>query len=232
MNLLLAALLLASIYCLIPGRVSEPWRTRILVLLVLLGASLGTFQFLFSKRHDAGVYSTDFPTSVGYVLGRQLRDDSDKKGDVIVVVEEPVGWATDCQVDGLKRALNGSGLNVCEPIPMGSEADTMEMPSGALERIVSKKPEAVAIVTFVGLPELTGEQDTSKLPPIYVFQAGNTSLCIPWIKSGLAKAACFYRPDVQWDVVPARISSLESAFNDRFRLVTRDSLSATGADPK
>ncbi|MEI6035754.1 MAG: hypothetical protein WCS65_15930 [Verrucomicrobiae bacterium] len=219
-NILLAIFLLAFIYCLVPGRVPEPWRTRIVALLTLAAASMIGWQFFLSKRDDPGVISAKYPTSAAYVLGRQLRKDINRRGEVVVVASELAKWFSDRQIEGLKQALEGSGLKMAEPSYENPLGNTSALAPGKLEKIFSKNRDAVAIVTFLGVPELREADKSAGLPPIYVFQAGDADDCRAWLEAGLVWGACFYKEAVDWTSAPPRISSLESAFKDRFKLAT------------
>jgi hypothetical protein len=105
--------------------------------------------------------------------------------------------------------------------------DTSALAPGKLEKIAAKNPDAVAIVTFLGVPELREADKAAGLPPIYVFQSGEVDDCRAWMEAGLVWGACFYKDQVNWESAPARMSSLESAFKDRFKLATPGDLPAS-----
>ena len=220
MNILLAVFLIIFVYCLIPGRVSEPFRTRLMIGLCLAAVAVMGWQYYFSVRHDLGVTSAKYPRSAAYMLGRQVLKDVKKKGEVVVVVSELAKWASDRQLEGLRQALEGSGLKMSEPCYETCQGNSLALAPGALEKIAAKNPEAVAIVTFLGVPELREADKAAGLPPVYVFQSGEADDCRQWLEAGLVWGACFYKGDVEWAVAPARMSSMESAFKDRFMLAT------------
>jgi hypothetical protein len=220
MTILLIIILLAFAYCLVPGRVSEPWRTRIAALLTLAAAAVILWNFLFFTRKDGGVISAKYPRSAAYMLGLQIRKDMKKKGEVVVIVNELAKWASDRHLEGLKQALEGTGLKMSQPYLETLSGESSALAPGALEKISAKHPGAVAMITFLGVPELREADKTAGLPPIYVFQTGEVDDCRAWMEAGLVWGACFYKDQVNWENAPARMSSLESAFKDRFKLAT------------
>ena len=220
MTILLIVILLVFVYCLIPGRVSDPWRTRIVIALTLAAATVIAWNFFLSPRKDEGVISAKYPRSAAYMLGRQLRKDIKKKGEVVVIVSELAKWASDRHIEGLKQSLEGSGLKMSEICHETLSGDSSALAPGKLEKISAKHPEAVAIITFIGVPELLEADKSAGLPPIYVFQTGEVDDCRAWMEAGLVWGACFYKDQVNWETAPARMSSLESAFKDRFKLAT------------
>ena len=220
MNILLSIFLLAFIYCLIPGRVSDPLRSRLIIGLCLSALAVIGWQYFFSNRRDSTVVSAKYPRAVAYVLGLQVRKDIKKKGDVAVILNERAQWVSDRQIEGLKQSFEGSGLTICGPFYKTYHGDSAALAPGALQGIFKNNPGVVAIVNFVGVPELREADKSAGLPPIYVFQTGDVDDCRAWMEAGLVWGACFYKDQVNWENAPARMSNLESAFKDRFKLAT------------
>ena len=220
MIILFIILLLAFVYCLVPGRVPDPWRLRVISGLCLVALGAMAWQYFFQGREGLGVISAKYPRSSAYMLGRQVLKDVRKKGEVVVVVNELAKWASDRQLEGLKQALEGSGMKISEPFYQTYAGETLALAPGALQKIAAKNPGAVAIVTFLGVPELREADKEADLPPVYVFQAGGAEDCRAWMEAGLVWGACFYKDQVNWQTAPARMSSLESAVKERFFLAT------------
>ena len=220
MTILLTLILLALVYCLLPGRVQDPWRTRIAIGLCLAAIGVIAWNFFMSPRVGEGVISAKYPRAAAYMLGRQARKDVKKAGEVVVVMPENASWASARQLEGLKQALDGSPLKMSEIRHASFAGDTSALAPGKLAEIAAQSPDAVAIVTFVGVPELGDEDKSAKMPPVYVFQTGEASDCRAWLEAGIVWGACFYKDEVNWDTAPARVSGLEAAFKDRFKLAT------------
>ena len=164
--------------------------------------------------------SAEYPVSVGYMLGKQVRSDIKKRGEVVAVLSDKAKWASDRYLEGLQKALTGSSLNLLPPCLESASEDTGALAPGVIEKVHKKNPNATAIVVFLSVPELRDEDKQAGLPPLYVFQRGEAATCKDWIEAGLVSGACFYKEDVNWETVPARMSSLEAAFKDRFKLAT------------
>ncbi len=232
MSFLLIILLLAFVYCLIPGRVPEPLRTRLIIGLCVCAAGVIGWHYFFAKREGENVISAKYPRAVAYMLGQQVRKDIKKGGGVAVILNERAKWTSDRQIEGLKQALEGSGLKMLEPIYETFSEDAAALAPGRLEDIAAKTPGAVAIITFMDVPELREEDKVAGLPPVYVFQAGDPEVCRAWLEAGLVWGACFYKDEVNWETAPARMSGLESAFRDRFKLATPGDLPPSNAATK
>ena len=226
MIILFILLLLAFVYCLVPGRVPDPWRLRVISGLCLLALGAMAWHYFFQGRENLGVISAKYPRSAAYMLGRQMLKDVKKKGEVVVIVSELAKWASDRQIEGLKQALHGSGLKILEPCLETCAGDSSALAPGKLEKIAAKNMGAVAIVTFLGVPGLRDADKEAGLPPVYVFQTGEADDCREWMEAGIVWGACFYKDQVNWQTAPARLSSLESAFKDRFLLATPGDLPA------
>ncbi len=229
MTILLTLILLALVYCLIPGRVQDPWRVRIVIGLFVAAAAVIAWFFFLSPRNGNGVISAKYPRSAAYMLGRQARKDIKKKGEVVVILNESARWASDRYLEGLKQALEGSPLKISTPRYETVSGDSSALAPGKLKEISSENPNAVAIVTFLGVPELDDADRGAGLPPVYVFQTGEADDCRAWLEAGIVWGACFYKDEVNWESAPPRMSGLESAFKDRFKLATPGDLPAVKA---
>ena len=230
-NILLIILLLLLGYTLIPGRIPENWKNPVVVGLVLAALATASVEFLLSRRQDPMLISSKYPVSVGYMLGRQIRADIKKRGVVAVVTSDQSKWASTRYLEGLNKALQGSSLTLLEPDYAAPSGDSGELAPGVLEKVFKKNPDAVAIVTFIGVPELRDADKEAGLPPLYVFQKGEAEYCLPWIASGIVWAACLAQTEADWIAAPARLSSLESAFKERFLMATPNNI-AHGAPAK
>lgn len=232
MSFLLAIFLLGFVYCLIPGRVSEPLRTRLVIGLFVCFLAVAGWQYFFAKREGQNVISAKYPRAVGYMLGQQVRRDIKKGGGVVVVLNERAQWVSERQIEGLKQSLEGSGLKILGPVYETFHGDSSALEPAKLEEIFARNPAAAAIVTFVDVPELRDEDKAAGLPPVYVFQTGEPDDCRAWLEAGIVWGACFYKDEVNWESAPPRVSSLESAFKDRFKLATPGDLPAMKAGAK
>ncbi len=232
MIILLVLFLLVLVYCLIPGRIQEPWRTWVLVGLCAAALIVTGVQYFFGGREGLGVTSAKYPRAAAYMLGKQMLKDIKKKGEVVVVVNELAKWASDRQLEGLKQALDGSGLKMSAPRYETFAGEGSAVAPGKLKEISAENPDAVAIVTFLGVPELRDADKDAGLPPVYVFQTGEADDGRPWLEAGIVWGACFYKDAVNWDAAPARMSGLESAFKDRFKLATPGDVSGAKSGTK
>ena len=233
LKLLMLLVLLALIGVFIRRKQLGPSANPLLVFLVVVAVVVGLAQALLSgpRRPPSLAAVKELMDTVGYKLGQAVALACPAGGDVVVFAAVEPGSSfkeqADRQLAGLKRGFGKTPLRIAEVAPNavrgGPQGWLMVSPdprllSQVLQEQLQRHPQAVAAVSFVGLPDGNPAAAPSNLPPLFVLSMLDAQYSQAWLQSGQLRAAVVRKAGSDWTAKPQ--GSPDEVFNQRFILLT------------
>lgn len=218
-------------------RLGRSLANLLLGVLLVVGLALMVLT-LTGKLGGGGRIPEVLHASPGYMLGQKIAETFPDGGTVISFDFAPgnndvATRVYKARVDGLQRALGSGSFTVVEEGPEQAEGLLAEfseegLSAALLLEAAGKHPDAVAMVSFVGLPNARDRGSLKGIPPIYAFALGDPRMTRSYLQQGIVPAVVSYRPDADWGREPTSKDSLEDVCAEFYILVTKENLNALG----
>ena len=193
---------------------------------VLLGGLLVAGIVLMGltvHREITGGAKIDEPVhaSPGFVLGREIAAAFPDGGQVIALDFTPGTSAEkrihNARLSGLRQGLGESRFEVVSassrltPQDLASLDGSM-LPVESFQEGADQHPDAIAMVSFLGLPRARKAKDLASLPPVYAVELNNPGAAQAYVNKGFIPAAVCYLPTADWRQTPPRGANADEVF--------------------
>lgn len=234
MNILLIAILVGLVAVLFAGRSNPGLRKLAPALAVLAIIAVGAKE-VWKRKHPPLTELTVWDHAVGHALGREIARNHPGGGTVVVLDFSPgesltafsrariEGLRSGWQADSFKaHVIDNAG--VAEALGIG-DGPLVLMPGmlghNPCAKLLARYPNAVAAVSFIGLPTGPTAADASGLPPLYVLDLSPRTAADDPAPPLSVRALVRLRKQVDF-AAPAPGGGPEEVFEARYELVTHE----------
>lgn len=140
-------------------------------------------------------------------------------------------WIYAVRIGGLERGLASGPFTIVQEPPNLTDSQLANLAGSLLPPrpfldAARGHPDAVAMVSFLGLPRTRQLDQMADLPPLCTFATGEPALTQEYIRRGVVPAAVCFRPDADWTREPSVEDGPEVAFAIYYLLVTETNVTA------